>query len=100
MRSNCLATIVAALMLGQSSLALAEVTAADLNAAIARGVTYLEKEQKPNGPWSEYLTEPDGGKTALCTLALLSCGRTAADPSVKRALNYLENLRDPERTYS
>src|SRR5947207_12205902 len=100
MRSNCLATIVSALMLGQSSLALAEVTAAQVNAAIARGVAFLEKQQKPGGQWTEYSTEPDGGQTALITLALLRSGRTMSDPSVKKALDYLERLRDPDKTYS
>src|ERR1044071_6699058 len=78
----------------------ADVTSAEVNAAIARGVAYLEKQQKPGGQWTEYATEPDGGQTALITMALLSSGRTTADPSVKKALDYLEKLRDPEKTYS
>ena len=59
----------------------AEVTTAQVNEAIARGVAYLEKQQRPDGRWTEYDSEP-GGATALCTLALLHCGRTPEDPSV------------------
>jgi hypothetical protein len=77
----------------------AEVTQAQVNAAIATGVAYLEKQQQLDGHWTEYPGEP-GGLTALCTLALLNCGRTPADSSVKRALDYLERNADPDRTYS
>ena len=45
------------------------------------------------------IREP-GGATALCTLALLNCGRQPTDASVKKALDYLERLPDPDRTYS
>src|SRR5687768_11399222 len=77
----------------------AEVTAEQVNAAIANGVAYLEKQQQPGGNWSEYTLEP-GGVTALCTLALLNCGRTPADASVKKGLDYLERMQDPDRIYS
>src|SRR5690349_17526509 len=32
----------------------ADVTAAQVNAAIESGVAYLEKQQRPEGRWSEY----------------------------------------------
>lgn len=77
----------------------AEVTAAQVNEAIARGVAFLERQQRPDGRWTEYDSEP-GGATALCTLALLQCGRTPQDPSVQKALDWLERQPDPEKTYS
>jgi hypothetical protein len=76
-----------------------EVTAAQVNAAIANGMAFLEKQQQPGGNWPELAAEP-GGVTALCTLALLNCGRTPNDPSVKKALDYLERHEEPARTYS
>src|SRR5437588_7018459 len=100
MRSISFAGIVVALVLGFACGARGEVTAAQVNLAIARGVAFLEQHQKPGGQWTEYSTEPDGGQTALLTLALLRSGRTMSDPSVAKALDYLERLRDPEKTYS
>src|SRR4051812_23132203 len=77
----------------------ADVTAAQVNAAIESGIAYLEKQQRPEGRWGEYESEP-GGATALATLALLNCGRTTQDESVKKALAYLERLPDSDHTYS
>jgi len=53
--------------------------------AIARGVAYLVKEQEPAGSWGE----GNVGITALCTDALLWCGKTAGDEPVSRAIAYL-----------
>src|SRR5438128_762846 len=77
----------------------ADVTAEQVNAAIKSGIAFLERQQQPSGAWSEMPTEPRG-VTALCTLALLNCGRTTEDESVKRALAYLEKAPEPDRTYS
>lgn len=76
-----------------------EVSAEQVNAAISRGVGFLEKQQRPDGAWFEYPSQI-GGSTALCTMALLSSGRTANDASVKRALAYLEKLPNAESTYN
>src|SRR5439155_18579055 len=77
----------------------ADVTAAQVNAAIDGGVAYLEKQQRPDGRWGEYESEP-GGTTALITLALLNSGHTTKDESIRKALAYLERLPDPDHTYS
>jgi Domain of unknown function (DUF4159) len=78
----------------------AEVTAEQVNAAITRGAAFLEKLQRPDGGWIEYDSQP-GGVTALCTLALLNCGRNAKEhESVRKALLYLEKQPDPDRTYN
>src|SRR5262245_54575276 len=52
----------------------ADVTAEQVNTAISQGVAFLEKQQRPDGRFYEYESEPGGG-TALVTLALLNCGR-------------------------
>ena len=71
-----------------------------MNAAITRGAAFLEKLQRPDGGWIEYDSQP-GGVTALCTLALLNCGRNAKEhESVRKALLYLEKQSDPDRTYN
>jgi hypothetical protein len=96
----CLCAMFPALVvMGVPRSARAEVTAAQVNAAIDSGVAYLEKQQRPDGRWTDYESEP-GGITALATLALLNCGRTTQDESVKKALAYLERLPDPDHTYS
>ena len=76
-----------------------EVTAAQVKEAIETGCKFLEKQQNPDGNWPEYEGEP-GGLTALCTLALLNSGRTKGDPTVAKALAYLERKSNPGRTYS
>ncbi len=78
----------------------AEVTAAQVNKAIEDGVAFLERQQNPNGGWPEHGSDPGGGLSALCTLALLNSGRTTDDKSVKAALDYLERLKSPDRIYS
>ena len=50
------------------------IDAAQVLAAIDRGVAYLKREQLPRGRWNE-MTGYDGGVTALCTLALLNAPR-------------------------
>ena len=53
--------------------------------AMARGIECLAKLQAPDGSWAE----GNFGVTALCADALLECGRTAADPTVRRAIDFL-----------
>src|SRR5439155_9163241 len=90
--------ILCALLIAPS-VARGEVTASQVKEAIEKGAAYLEKQQRPEGRWSEYESEPGGG-TAVCTLALLSAGRTAEDESVRRALVWLDTLPDSDHTYS
>src|SRR5262245_19234937 len=89
----------AALCFVWATVAVGEVTTAQVNTAIERGVAYLEKQQRSDGRWTEHESEP-GGATALCTLALLRSGRAPDSPAVRKALQYLDGLADPERTYS
>ena len=69
-----------------------------MRAAIEKAVAYLQKSQKPNGTWPEYIGQ-DGGMTSLCALALLNAGVAPSDPSVKNALAALRAL-EPKQTYS
>ncbi|MDZ4779678.1 MAG: DUF4159 domain-containing protein [Planctomycetia bacterium] len=66
--------------------------------SIDRGVRFLKSVQAPNGSWSEYGGQT-GAKTALATLALLSCGLKSDDPAVAAALRHLRTLR-PRQTYA
>lgn len=100
LRQIAVALTLSGMLLGLTPAARADVTAAQVNAAIAEGVAYIEKQQQPNGGWPEHVSEPGGGMSALCLLALLNSGRTTADDSVKKGLAYLERRENPQRIYS
>ena len=51
-----------------------------------------KKDDTGRGSSSACLADMEGGVTALATLALLNCGLRADDPTVKKALEYLETL--------
>ena len=72
--------------------------AAAVLGAIERGVAYLKREQDRNGRW-DALNGYEGGVTSLCTLALMSAGLDATDPTVKRALDNLQGM-NLNKTYS
>ncbi len=74
------------------------VDAAQVLAAIDRGVGYLKSQQGPRGNWPDFPGYP-GGVTALCTLALLDAGLGPDDPAVRRALDYLRRQQF-EKTYT
>ncbi len=74
------------------------IDAAQVLAAIERGVAYLEREQLPRGRWNE-LAGYNGGVTALCTLALLNAGAAPNDPAVRKALDHLRSL-ELDKTYT
>jgi hypothetical protein len=74
------------------------IDAAQVLAAIERGVAYLKREQLPRGRWNE-MAGYDGGVTALCTLALLNAGVGVDDPAVRKALTYLRGL-ELDKTYT
>lgn len=68
--------------------------------AIDKGVRYLRKAQTPDGGWESFLLKElgdyDGGTTALAALALLNSGVRPDDPTVAKALQYLERLQPPK----
>lgn len=81
-------------------------TAQEIEAAIARGLRYLEAAQRDDGSWGDvreqrgYLewapTVFPTGPTALALHALGTAGSRRKDPAVKRALGWL----DEERIYA
>jgi len=69
-----------------------------INAAIDRGVKHLKTLQKKDGSY-----EPHGdwsvGTTALAVLTLSACGVAREDPSIAKALLYMDG-ENPKRTYA
>ena len=77
----------------------AQITAQAVRDSISRGVSYLRRQQKPNGNWSPYRNQP-GGVTAICTLALINSGVPKEDPAIQKGIFYLRNLGNPDSTYA
>ena len=74
-----------------------EITAAQVRAAIEKGVAYLKSAQRADGSWDDY-TGYSGGVSCLCTLALLNCGVSLDDPQMHKALEFVRSLK-AEKTY-
>lgn len=74
----------------------AQVTGAQVQRAIARGVRYLQRVQLADGSWPERYYP--GGETALATLALLQAGQSPADASMRAALEHVRAI-PLEHTY-
>jgi hypothetical protein len=70
----------------------ADVTAEEVRDSIDRGVTYLRRQQFPDGSWQEVAPIMAGGVTSLCTLALLNAGVPTDDPQIQLALNILRQV--------
>src|SRR5690606_40709027 len=62
----------------------ADVTAAQVETSIRRGVEYLRKKQLATGGWDEFQGY-SCGLSALCTLALANAGVAPEDPKIGRA---------------
>lgn len=76
----------------------AEVTAAQVETAIRRGVDYLKEKQLASGGWEEIPRHPCG-LSALCMLAMATAGVPAEEPVIAKGLSYLRKSR-PQDTYS
>ena len=74
-----------------------DLTASDVQRAIDGGVEFLRRQQLRNGSWGDY-SAYTGGKTALCALAMLSCGVPKEDPQLALAIEYLRKI-PPQYTY-
>ena len=70
----------------------------EIDKAIANGVEALISGQYRDGTWGQW-GRFQGGKTALCTYALLKCGVDAEHPAVRRAMLFLDPIQ-PTETYS
>ena len=73
----------------------AEVTSEQVERAIGEGIRYIKSQQKPDGSWREYNGNNQyvTGVTSLATLALLTAGVPSNDPSIRSALDHLEQFR-------
>ena len=96
------ATVVAAAWIVRPILAEEphEISAAQVRAAIDKGVAYLKSTQSQDGSWPD-IAGPGayhGGVTALNTLALLTAGVPADDEQLKRAIGQVRDL-PLEKTY-
>ena len=70
---------------------------ATLDRAVSSAVSYFEQAQANDGSWS---ASSGPGITAIVTSALLRSGRTVNDPTVARALKYLDgHLHDDGGIY-
>jgi len=65
--------------------------------SIAGGTKALLAQQGANGAWNS--SGHVVGGTALVTLSLLNCGMDADDEPVRRALEFLRSVREPDETY-
>jgi len=75
------------------------VTAAQVRAAIDKGVEYLKRVQnKSNGSWTQVGPYPKGA-SALCALALLECGEDSKSAHMVKAIDFLRAGDPPEKTY-
>jgi hypothetical protein len=98
MRLSILAVLSCGLLLASTATVVgADLSPDDVRNALALGVRYLKSSQHANGTWSNYPGQ-EGGITALCTLALLNAGENPQEEHVKKALDYLRELR-PTTTY-
>lgn len=72
--------------------------------AISKGKAFIYKNQKPSGSWEDTEKADDtaaanylsggqyGGKTVMCTYALLASGEPHQDPRLVKALDWLKKL--------
>jgi hypothetical protein len=65
--------------------------------SIVHGQKALLAQQDANGAWNS--SSRVTGVTALATLALLNCGMSPDDEPVRRALDYLRSIQQPDDTY-
>lgn len=75
-----------------TSPARAAVTREEVERAIQEGVRYLKQMQRPDGSWPDADAEAHTGTTSLATLALLTAGEPANEPTIARALGFLRNF--------
>ncbi len=76
--------------LAATPLARAEITADQVRKSIDQAVSFLEREQRRNGTWTDHAGFV-GGVTALCTLALLNAGLPPDDERIESSIGYLRS---------
>lgn len=93
---SCLRSFTAvavSLALALPQVARAEDLGAKRDAAIAKTVEFLAKQQTPEGAFTP---QTGAAVTALVTAGLLKSGRPADDPVVAKALKYLQSFAQPD----
>lgn len=98
--SLCLVVLIGLAVLLRANFAGAQDNALTEEAvlkAIVHGQRALIAQQGANGAWNS--ANHVEGTTALAALALLNCGMSPDDAPVKRALEYLRSIDEPEGTY-
>lgn len=65
--------------------------------SIVHGQKALLAQQGANGAWNS--SDRVTGVTALATLAMLNCGMSPDDAPVRKALDYLRSIQEPDDTY-
>jgi hypothetical protein len=65
--------------------------------SIVHGQKALIAQQGANGAWNS--SDRVNGVTALATLALLNCGMSPDEEPVRKALDYLRSIEEPDDTY-
>lgn len=68
------------------------VTQQEVEQAIRDGIRFVKSQQRGDGSWEDFSHSMRCGTTALATLALLTAGVPPDDPSVSRALDYLNQF--------
>ncbi len=73
----------------------------EVDAAVARAVTFLLKQQRPNGGWS--IDQYQGESTSAASLVMMAClaaghvpGDTPYDPALQRGLQYVLHHQRPD----
>lgn len=103
LRSKCLGWLLpAGVLLGMAvsgGPVSAEVTSAEVNRAIERGVKWLRSRQLADGSWPYGQAAWQDGATALSVFALLVAGVEPGDPAVEAGIRYFTQF-PPERTYT
>ncbi len=95
MKRTVLVVALAALLAGP--VAAQQVTSAQVQQAIDRGVRYLKRVQRADGSWP--FRGYNQGGTALAAYALLLAGIPPSDPALDKALDYIAT-QPLQQTYS
>ncbi|HEY0010118.1 MAG TPA: hypothetical protein VGB55_15445, partial [Tepidisphaeraceae bacterium] len=105
-----LTAFLAGIFLLRPAVSLAQ-SAEAIDAAIENGKKYLYSQLQSNGTWetTPSSTGPEkagdvtgsqwGGRTALATYALLTCGEKPSDPKLKPAIEFLQKQQQINGTY-
>jgi hypothetical protein len=95
------AVVLAGALFGRVAAVRAEVTAEGVLRSIERGRAFLLSQQHADGSWS---VPGDSrfriGVTSLSLLALINSGMTAADPPIKKGLDWLRDVREPQPDFT